>query len=135
MVWIFRSRIWMFETFLEMAGQPADSPPDPGLNSETPAKLGYVIPSLGLSKHRNHSELKSAEMYVKALNKCSSPGVLTSPPRALEFSVCNHYHLKYYLSCLQPGFGLLACGLEIRNIKQNTCTNPLCFLCKIRLCT
>lgn len=99
MVWIFRSRTWTFETILEMAGQPAVSPPDLGLNSETPAKSGYVIPRLGLSKHGNHSELKSAEMYVKALKKCSGHGELISPPRALEFSVCNHYHLKHYLSC------------------------------------
>lgn len=98
MAWIFRSRIWTFESFRN-AGQAAVSPPDLGLNSETPAKMGYVIPRLRLSKHGNHSEPKSAEMSGKAQNKRSSPGELISPPSALEFSVCNHYHLKYYLSC------------------------------------
>lgn len=54
-----------FESTSETAGQSAISRVALDLNFETPAKLGYVIPRLGLSKHRNRTELQSEKSKHK----------------------------------------------------------------------
>lgn len=133
-IWLFRSGIWTFEIILKRAG-PAISQLGLDLNSGSPAKLGYVIPRLGLSKHGNHLELKSAKVSVKAVNKCSGQGELIFPPRSSGVLSAQPVSSTILPVPLQPGFGLLACGLDVRHIKQNTGTKPLCFLCKSRLCT